>query len=109
MRGTPPEQSDIRPEQGIIPADAGNTPKSQTVKVIRQDHPRGCGEHLLITACNSLYMGSSPRMRGTHISVDPTYVETGIIPADAGNTGRYGLCRVLPKDHPRGCGEHLGD
>ena len=57
-----------------------------------------------------LYMGSSPRMRGTRHHARLETVETGIIPAYAGNTReRHGTVSDR-RDHPRVCGEHiLGD
>ena len=86
MRGTPPEQSDIRPEQGIIPADAGNTSTTAILSIPGRDHPRGCGEHL--SKGRKVYpaIGSSPRMRGTR-EITPATRTIG--------------------DHPRGCGEHV--
>ena len=53
-----------------------------------------------------LYMGSSPRMRGTRHHARLETVETGIIPAYAGNTReRHGTVSDR-RDHPRVCGEH---
>ena len=49
---------------GIIPADAGSTPRSHSPRCSRWDHPRGCGEHTPITLTSMLDPGSSPRMRG---------------------------------------------
>ena len=50
MRGTLDNTLDVLPAQGIIPADAGNTYKDGKVNGEKQDHPRGCGEHLEILA-----------------------------------------------------------
>ena len=52
-----------------------------------QDHPRGCGEHVVPLPGLSKGSGSSPRMRGAHIVVVPVPALTRIIPADAGSTG----------------------
>ena len=106
MRGTPPEQSDIRPEQGIIPADAGNTSTTAILSIPGRDHPRGCGEHLINIAHMSSDRGSSPRMRGTQWGQGVSDLEPGIIPADAGNTQRCTRAQRPCGDHPRGCGEH---
>ena len=73
---------------GIIPAHAGNTK-------IRDIASRSV-------------MGSSPRMRGTHIGGDASAVDCGIIPAHAGNTMGLGVRRRGSEDHPRACGEHPG-
>ncbi|AFU71995.1 hypothetical protein BAST_1426 [Bifidobacterium asteroides PRL2011] len=50
---------------GIIPADAGNTDHYLSDAYKIQDHPRGCGEHILIRTGFHEGEGSSPRMRGT--------------------------------------------
>ena len=86
MRGTPPEQSDIRPEQGIIPADAGNTSTTAILSIPGRDHPRGCGEHFFDALKVEPRKGSSPRMRGTPLTVMVCSPSPRIIPADAGNT-----------------------
>ena len=52
--------------------------------------------------------GSSPRMRGTHMSSCVHRVHAGIIPAYAGNTGFSCNCFPQCRDHPRVCGEHNG-
>ena len=71
-----------------------------------EDHPRGCGEHELNILYHYLDTGSSPRMRGALLHRFDAVPGQRIIPADAGSTvsGRRGF--FLPRDHPRGCGEH---
>ena len=49
----------------IIPADAGNTPLTDSVPGVGRDHPRGCGEHEYAQIIQYVNQGSSPRMRGT--------------------------------------------
>ena len=90
----------------IIPADAGNTLRVDTVQVSIEDHPRGCGEHVWIVLGCFADHGSSPRMRGTRCPDDHMHVGHGIIPADAGNTSKYDKSLGEFEDHPRGCGEH---
>ena len=46
-------------------------------------------------------------MRGTHNVKDENGVISGIIPAYAGNTNTEELAKLLDRDHPRVCGEHL--
>ena len=71
------------------------------------DHPRVCGEHLVRPAPHVLNLGSSPRMRGTPVYGKQDALQTGIIPAYAGNT-QHPMTRVLEAwDHPRVCGEHF--
>ena len=50
--------------------------------------------------------GSSPRLRGTRISLLGFYPHRGIIPALAGNTSLSTWLRASGGDHPRACGEH---
>ena len=50
--------------------------------------------------------GSSPRMRGTRHYPGRRFVDRGIIPAHAGNTGGVHSCFIPLGDHPRACGEH---
>ena len=71
---------------GIIPACAGNTVRDRPWLLWVQDHPRVCGEHIIVFGLLAHVLGSSPRVRGTldgrHIPVG----RVGIIPACAGNT-----------------------
>ena len=86
MRGTHVIRFKGSPAEGIIPADAGNTPCVYLIFVIRKDHPRGCGEHTVFLDDKGQGWGSSPRMRGTRRARRPVSAMSGIIPADAGNT-----------------------
>ena len=52
-------------------------------------------------------MGSSPRVRGTHVSTVSNVRVTGIIPACAGNTWEQVMTIIDARDHPRVCGEHI--
>ena len=70
------------------------------------DHPRGCGEHLIIISIPHTPTGSSPRMRGAHTFDELYRYRMRIIPADAGSTAKYWDVVVSWEDHPRGCGEH---
>ena len=45
-------------------------------------------------------------MRGARYPRGEHKLSRGIIPADAGSTGRPRHCKPSNKDHPRGCGEH---
>ena len=55
----------------------------------------------------SLYQGSSPRMRGTHLFGFVGDNRPGIIPAYAGNTHCRKRSDGRARDHPRVCGEHM--
>ena len=91
---------------GIIPAHAGNTAPRYRRDHPRWDHPRACGEHQTGQPCTNVYLGSSPRMRGTLLGYVQEVAEHGIIPAHAGNTYRAAHPGVAKWDHPRACGEH---
>ena len=90
----------------IIPADAGSTP-GVSVGILRiEDHPRGCGEHSINRPALRQCIGSSPRMRGAPLRRESVPHSSRIIPADAGSTCTSASPRPIPRDHPRGCGEH---
>ena len=93
----------------IIPADAGNTPTLGLSGWLREDHPRGCGEHRSCWCWCRWHWGSSPRMRGTRKILARCCSSGGIIPADAGNTWERLHDQARRPDHPRGCGEHMND
>ncbi len=107
LRGTPVRCHSVQLQQGIIPALAGNTRASCTALPWNWDHPRACGEHTGFTFKQNNIVGSSPRLRGTHICADGACEGHGIIPALAGNTSNARWNASRPWDHPRACGEHL--
>ena len=45
MRGAPVCRSRMRRGGGIIPADAGSTELKRQIGALKEDHPRGCGQH----------------------------------------------------------------
>ena len=90
----------------IIPAYAGNTFFLRVMSASVRDHPRICGEHQTPSEALVLLAGSSPHMRGTHLCAGRGDVDTGIIPAYAGNTIPCLRGIRLTGDHPRICGEH---
>ena len=91
---------------GIIPALAGNTAGDVRATAAATDHPRACGEHAMSCVQVTKSMGSSPRLRGTQGRRGVDCNHTGIIPALAGNTHAQCNCQIVPRDHPRACGEH---
>ena len=106
MRGTLHAPCRSCGARGIIPADAGNTRPCQTGHGTQEDHPRGCGEHLITPREIRCRLGSSPRMRGTRSMSICLSARMRIIPADAGNTREMRDAGSRLQDHPRGCGEH---
>ena len=105
-RGTHDGELLARAWVGIIPACAGNTPFSASLRPSRRDHPRMRGEHHVIHAQHVRVSGSSPHARGTlseHVHLEP---RVGIIPACAGNTSPSSSPSSSSEDHPRMRGEH---
>lgn len=56
--------------------------------------------------CETVSLGSSPRVRGTLTEASSPIGSGGIIPARAGNIPQRSQTRSTPWDHPRACGEH---
>ena len=73
------------------------------------DHPRVCGEQQAATMPPEQVEGSPPRVRGTGNISGDFEVILGITPACAGNRTGESAQVVVPKDHPRVCGEQKGD
>ena len=125
MRGTQCFVQQARACARIIPAHAGNSVSCCAARAMAADHPRACGELLARARSICLGIGSSPRMRGTHVHPSVTPGVLRIIPAHAGNSaeesGSARACRIIPahagnsgsrhlfacgsSDHPRACGE----
>ena len=95
-------------ERGIIPACAGSTTGGTTRDSARWDHPRMCGEHLVVNAKKATDKGSSPHVRGARLGLLLRVHWGGIIPACAGSTQDDGRPAEAGRDHPRMCGEHVG-
>ena len=91
---------------GIIPADAGSTHMLPMVRHSRQDHPRRCGEHSMVSVTPGWVSGSSPQMRGARDGNGNRSASWRIIPADAGSTRSRCIRTACVPDHPRRCGEH---
>ena len=108
MRGALDDGGAFHAQQRIIPAYAGSTVRGQTCQVLRQDHPRVCGEHESFESFSDLTRGSSPRMRGALSVVCKLQTTHRIIPAYAGSTRSPLFSRGISQDHPRVCGEHFG-
>ena len=90
MRGKRHTNSPEVKETGITPADAGKTVHGIGIILTFKDHPRGCGENLLLNLDVIAPVGSPPRMRGKPFASTPDQVNARITPADAGKTITYG-------------------
>ena len=69
------------------------------------DHPRVCGEKRAERGPQTIAQGSPPRVRGKDGNGNTKKAYTGITPACAGKSGRYGSPHSVSQDHPRVCGE----
>ena len=73
-------------EGRITPAYAGKSLDSWDMDLLREDHPRLCGEKLSQYAVSSAMTGSPPPMRGKVLSITPDGLNSGITPAYAGKS-----------------------
>ena len=73
--------------------------------ILARDHPRVCGEQIQFRESNEVYLGSSPRVRGTDTNSFDGIAKAGIIPACAGNRPADVCPHQKRWDHPRVCGE----
>ena len=87
--------------------DTGNT--NEVINCCHQQpvHPRGYGEHTANAKAVVKANGSSPWIRGTHITKFGSDGEIRFIPVDTGNTKTPTVTRAMLAVHPRGYGEHL--
>ena len=75
-------------------------------RCVARAHPHGCGEHKGFPV-DALYgPGSSPRVWGTRLTMEPGGTLHGLIPTGVGNTARDYPTRYRNVAHPHGCGEH---
>ena len=107
MRGTPVSEPGFLGGRRFIPAYAGNTVASNVKDRRNSVHPRVCGEHSRGLTRVISRSGSSPRMRGTRISIRRSRRSSRFIPAYAGNTGCRRNSPPRCPVHPRVCGEHF--
>ena len=71
---------------GITPACAGKTRAAEVTAVGGEDHPRVCGENVLLTSVTLSGAGSPPRVRGKQADLSKISACTRITPACAGKT-----------------------
>ena len=92
---------------GITPAHAGKSHVSAGSGRVFEDHPRTCGEKLLIRKMAAKFIGSPPHMRGKGGRPAAAALLGRITPAHAGKSSAR-LTDQMPRgDHPRTCGEKL--
>ena len=92
--------------QGLIPARAGKTRRSERTIAASAAHPRSRGENNLSEDDSSFWRGSSPLARGKRAATESTRAIARLIPARAGKTARWPRRRRRPQAHPRSRGEN---
>ena len=70
----------------ITPACAGKTKQEEYIYGDTEDHPRVCGENLIIGILAAVIKGSPPRVRGKLRDTEQPGTRTRITPACAGKT-----------------------
>ena len=106
VRGKPSCLPDICVGNGITPARAGKTLLSSRHLCREQDHPRACGENMFPRCGVSASIGSPPRVRGKPQTIRIAVGYVRITPARAGKTCLSKSAGLMPRDHPRACGEN---
>ena len=91
----------------ITPACAGKSGQSMIGRFRAWDHPRVCGEKLVINSARLLRLGSPPRVRGKGHRKVGGRKGLGITPACAGKSQRHDRIQMVGRDHPRVCGEKM--
>ena len=90
---------------GIIPASAGSRFADSLSDVVREDHPRECGEQYAREYKGQWVIGSPPRVRGADDRDRRILSLIRIIPASAGSREQAITDIEALRDHPRECGE----
>ena len=105
MRGKVCDLAIIRVHHGITPAYAGKRGLSTTTGRGWKDHPRVCGEKLLLERLYATFRGPPPRVRGKVHADCAKELRLGITPAYAGKSQYHMGLFYSSRDHPRVCGE----
>ena len=91
----------------ITPAYAGKRIFSRILQGRYKDHPRICGEKFRRPNIREFVRGSPPHMRGKVSGSSSCNPFARITPAYAGKSYVLISEPLIPKDHPRICGEKL--
>ena len=107
MRGKAPLYHPQQAQEWITPAYAGKSRRTTPVTSWQRDHPRVCGEKLLLSSKSAILWGSPPRMRGKVIDDYLVSILDRITPAYAGKSTWRRRWKYQVRDHPRVCGEKV--
>ena len=86
---------------GITPAYAGKSWPGQPRRSARRDHPRVCGEKVLLVFEGDVPVGSPPRMRGKGDFCELHFPCVRITPAHAGKSEMWSLSWQIRGSPPR--------
>ena len=92
---------------GITPAGAGKTFVCGRQRHCKRDHPRRCGENMMLNTEIFMSAGSPPQVRGKHAICYQSRHAGRITPAGAGKTQDWSRRSRFSPDHPRRCGENF--
>ena len=106
VRGKHGGKNHPRIDNGITPAGAGKTMVQAAAAYSAGDHPRRCGENMLLFGLCMHERGSPPQVRGKHIGKIGNTFALRITPAGAGKTVATATAHDNEWDHPRRCGEN---
>ena len=106
VRGKPDSKPTYTANDGITPAGAGKTQSFSCPRASVQDHPRRCGENLLLILSAFRVLGSPPQVRGKQKGLLVIEDDGRITPAGAGKTQGRNIIASINRDHPRRCGEN---
>ena len=90
----------------FIPVHTGNTANKMAKRNGSPVHPRAYGEHRMLHPHNYPDDGSSPCIRGTHVSLRYFGHLRRFIPVHTGNTAAAFAINGMISVHPRAYGEH---
>ena len=86
VRGKPPLEIPSHTDERLIPACAGKTQISPSLRGLNAAHPRVCGENCIHETTEPITLGSSPRVRGKQPAWSSPSQKMRLIPACAGKT-----------------------
>ena len=107
VRGTEAGVDVLAAQRRITPACAGNSAFFSASFFANRDHPRVCGEQVIVAVGTGVGLGSPPRVRGTGSEFNIRSIFNRITPACAGNRSRHRAASGQVQDHPRVCGEQI--
>ena len=107
-RGNPPQRGEVGRRKGTIPARAGEPRRDDARPRARRDYPRASGGTTMTTWPPYSSRGLSPRERGNQLGSDELTIDSGTIPARAGEPGSRCRRRTSRRDYPRASGGTRG-